>query len=315
MQFIRPYHFYSLSSVITVLPLAIIILALPMAVLAEPAADITACNQALQQQQPQQALKLADAVLKQTPAQRDAMLCKGRALTQMAQHSAALALFQQAEQLAASPLDHVISLYLVGNSYKAMAEPAQALEAYQAGIAYADAAKIKRYQLIGHHLAGDLHMEKQAFDLALQAYQRASAYAANGNERADNYGHIAAAHAAKQQFNQAIEFQIKSLMMEKQNADLEHQAHAELELGKMYSQAREAANAEKSIQHVIDLGETYGSAYWKAKGLWYLAEHKVRVGQPDEAKQLLQSALASCREGCESPQLLADMEQALKNLH
>ena len=258
---------------------------------AETASKIKSCNQAIAEGDAPKALAYAEQLLKQDKANRDALLCKGRAHGGTGQFKEALAALQTAEKMSATPLEHMVALTLIGNVQKSAQQFTEALATYRQSLAIAQAEKDNGMQRIDLNLIGATLETTNQVQVALESYLAASPLAANDNERADSFARIASAYSSLGKHDQAIEFQIKAELLEERGGDLDHYANANLELGRIYMLAKDYANAEKAINTVIKLSKEQGGSFWEAKSYYYLAQVKAANNDPKAAKNLLADAL------------------------
>jgi tetratricopeptide (TPR) repeat protein len=274
---------------------------------------INACNKAIAEGDASKALAYAEQVLKQDKNNRGALLCKGRAHGGTGQFKEALAALQAAEKTAPTPVDHIVTLILIGNVQKSAKQYPEALSTYRQSLAMAQAEKDKLFERINLNLIGETLVDSNQPEAGLESYLKGSQLAANDNERADNYARIADTYSILGKHDQAIEYQIKTVLMEERGGDLNHFAHASLELGRIYTVAKDYPNAEKSINKVIQLSKEQGGAFWEAKAYYYLALVKVANNQPQAAKTLLTDAQHICEDiGAEA--LSDEISQALNKL-
>lgn len=254
------------------------------------ATKLKACNQAIAEGDASKALAYAEQVLKQDKTNRGALLCKGRAHGGTGQFKEALAALQAAENGSATPIEHMVALTLIGNVQKSARQFTEALSTYRQSLAIAQAEKDQRFERINLNLIGETLVDSNQLEAGLESYLAGSKLSANDNERADNYARIAATYSSLAKHDQAIEYQIKAVLMEERGGDLDHFANANLEMGRIYTAAKEYANAEKSINKVIKLSKEQGGAFWEAKSYYYLALAKAANGQSPAAKTLLTEA-------------------------
>lgn len=254
------------------------------------AGKITDCNRAISEGDASKALALAGQVLSQHKDHRDALLCQGRAYGGTGKTQQALQALQAAEKLSEKPLDRIVALTLIGNVQKSAGQSDAAIQAYQQSLALSRTEKNMRFERINLNLIGETQVAAGQLASALENFQTGSKLAANDNERADNYARIADVYNKQGKHDQAIEYQVKSVLMQERSGDADSFAGATLELGRMYSDARDYPNAEKYINKIIKLGKEQGGPYWEAMGYLYLARSKSAHGQSAEARTLLGEA-------------------------
>ena len=297
------------------LAITLILLCTPLAQAADDdiQTNIDGCNKAIAAGDASRALAYAERVLKQDKSNRSALLCKGRALGETGQYKEALAALDAAEKLSATPLEHMVALTLTGNVYRSAKQFPEALDTYRKSLALARAEKDKRFERINLNQIGDTLIDKNEPNPALENYLAGSKLANNGNERGDSYARIASTYSLLDQHDKAIEFQIKAVLAEEGAGDFDHYANANLELGRIYTAAKEYPNAEKTLVKIIATSKQEGSAYWEAKGDYYLALAKAANGQSQSARNLLNDAQHICVE-IGAQELGEQISQALKNL-
>lgn len=265
---------------------------LPLSAIAaeDVAGKITDCNRAISEGDASKALALAEQVLRQQANNRDALMCQGRAYGGTGKTQQALQALQTAEKVSEKPLDRIVALTLIGNVQKSAGQTDAAMQAYQQSLALSRAEKNVRFERINLNLIGETQVAAKQLEKALEHFQAGSKLAANDNERADNYARIADVYNKQGKHDQAIEYQVKSVLMQERSGDADSFAGATLELGRMYSDARDYPNAEKYINKIIKLGKEQGGPYWEATGYLYLARSKSAHGQHAEARTLLGEA-------------------------
>lgn len=278
------------------------------------ASNLKSCNQAIMEGDASKALAYAEQVLKQDKSNRDAQLCKGRAYGGTGRFNEAITALQIAEKASTTPLEHIVALSLIGNVQKDAGQLQEALATYRQSLAVAQAEKEPRFERINLNLIGDTQVVGNQLDAALESYMAGSKLSANDNERADNFSRIASTYSSLAKHDQAIEYQIKALLMEERGGDLNHYANAGLEMGRIYTAAKDYANAEKAINKITKLSKDQGGAYWEAKSYYYLALNKIASGDVPAAKPLLSDAKQICDEiGAQS--LADEISQEMEKLH
>lgn len=263
---------------------------------ASAVSKINACNLAIKEGDASKALAYAEQVLKLDGNNREALLCKGRAHGGTGQNKEALVALQAAEKFSASSLEHMVALTLIGNVQVADKKYNEAIASYKQSLALAQEAKNARFTRINHNQIGDAYIATNQLQQGLESYLAASELAANGNERADSFERIAATYSSMGKHDLAIEYQIKAVVNEAGSGDLDHQANAGLEMGRIYTLAGEYPKAEKAINKITDLSKENGGAYWEAKSYYYLGVTKAASGKPSEAKKLFADAQRICDE-------------------
>jgi tetratricopeptide (TPR) repeat protein len=274
-------------------PLAAILavaICLPVHAADDIAAKLAGCNQAISEGDASKALALAEQVLSQQANNRDALMCKGRAYGGTGKTKEALEALRAGEKLSQKPLDRIIALTLIGNVHKSAGESDAAMQAYQQSLELSRSERNVRFERINLNLIGETQVSSQQLDKALESFLAGSKLAANDNERADNYARIADVYNKQGKHDQAIEYQVKAVLMQERSGDADSFAGATLELGRMYGDAKDYVNAEKYTNKIIKLGKDQGGPYWEAMGYYYLAKSKAKQGLSAEARKLLEEA-------------------------
>jgi len=263
------------------------------------AADISLggqkCQQSLNAGEFSQAISQANAALKVLPEDRDAILCLGRAQGGAGHHDAAVAAFQTADKLSKSPLEHAIAQMHLGNQYRSVKDFPDALGSYKQSLAMAHVEKVNRYEMIAYNLIGETLQESGDFSGAIDAANHGLKLAANDNERADSYAHLAAAYNAKGEHDQAIGYQLKSVVLEERSGDLDHYAHASLQLGLIYLEAGQFSETDKVLGKLLPVVTQAGDGYWEAS--IYEMQGRVRYaqGKGEEGTDLFRRAVELAR--------------------
>ncbi len=271
------------------------------------------CNQSVRNGDPAKALDAAKSALKLDAGNLPATLCKARAESSLAEYASALDTLKLSQKLAKTPFDQMTVLSMTGNIQKNANQLEAAMESYRLSLAIARTDKNKRFERINLNQIGDLLILLNQPQTALENYRAGSQLAANDNERADNYERLAATYSKLGQHDLAIEHQLKAIVMEERSGDLDHYVNAELELGRIYTQASLFEKAEKSIGKVIKLSREQGGAYWEAKSYFYLAKARLANQQKNDAKKLLDDARGICQNIGED-ELNAEVVSLLKTI-
>lgn len=254
------------------------------------AGEAQLCNQAMMEGNHAKALTHAEAALEHDAKDREALLCKGRALGQAGQYDAAMAAMNAAQQLAITPVDRMVALSLTGNVQRDANRHDAALASYRESLAIAQDKHDNRFQRINHNLIGETLVMGDQLEAGLQSYLAGLEFAANDTERADNYGRIAQIYGSLGKYDEAVNYQIKTMLTQERSADFNAYAHACLELGRLHMKAGNHVEAEKVLNRIIERSKEQGAPYWEARGYYYLALEKTANGRESEASPLLADA-------------------------
>ena len=222
-------------------------------------------------------------------------LCLGRALGSAGRHPEAISALRVAEKLSTTPFEHIIALTLLGNEYKSAKDYSAAMLAYQQSATIARTDKNKRYEMVNLNLMGERLQASGEVRNAISSYESAYKLAANDNERADSHSHMAAAYSEMGEHDQAIIHQIKTVVLEERSGDLDHYAHANLELGRMYIDAKQPGEAEKLLDRMLPIVIQAGDAYWEASVYAMQARAKYSLGQAEQGALLFDRGIALAR--------------------
>ncbi|MCB5187516.1 tetratricopeptide repeat protein [Methylobacillus caricis] len=272
-----------------------------------------ACFKTLNDDKPEQAIMLADQLLAQQKKQRNVLICKGRAQLNLGQADAALATFAEAEPLASSPQENMVSAIFKGNAYKLAGRYLEAQASYEQALKLAVSEKNQKFQVITHTLAGEALELAGKLPQALRYYEDALSLAGNNNERAEANAHLARIYNTQGRYDEAIAHQLKAMVMQMSDGTFDEYADAALELGRMYTLAKDYVSAEKNLNRVIEKSRSVGDGYWVAKGYYILGLSYIASQQPEKAKSALHQSEEIAREiGAEK--LAAEVNQQLKSL-
>lgn len=258
--------------------------------IAEGNKHIVDCANAMSAGQAGRALMAAESVLKQDAANHEAWLCKGRALGALGQYAEAQKSLEQGIKATKSDYDTGIANLLLGNLHKQNQAYALASQHYHKSLSLFEQQQNPRFIYICHVLLGETHTLSKDLNSALASYATASKMANNDNERADSYASIAQTHAALGQYDHAIEYQLKSVMMQKRVGTPDQYASATLQLGQYQTQAKDYKNAENTYIKLRDFAKANGGAYYEAKASLAMAQNAVTAGDANAARTYLASA-------------------------
>jgi len=275
---------------------------------------ITACNTAVNNNDATAALKLADEILKREVTNRDALLCKGRALGVQGNYNEALSTLEKAEKESKDNFDQIITNILIGNLHKQNQKNTEAIASYEKSLKICEVTTNEKFARINHNLIGDTHTQNNDLNAALTSYLAGSKLANNDNERADSFERLAATYKALNQYDSAIEYQLKSVQMQRIAGTLDDFANASLELGRIYTLAKDYPNAEKTLNKLVQFSKDNGGAYYEAKANLYLAQSKAASGDASGAKALIADARNTAK-SIGATDLTSEIDAAEKKLN
>ncbi len=249
-----------------------------------------ACNKLLASGDAIAALDYAQKMLQANSQDKDALLCQGRSFFAKDDLNKALASFKLAEKNAKDSLDSTVSLFLIANTYKALEQHEVALAQYQLAIKQARLANNKALERMAYNAMGDIHHGNKQLSLALDAYLLGHKLAANDNERGESCEKVALTYHGLNQHDLALEFQIKAYLLHDAVGTLDQYAHSSIELGRYYAMVKNYANAEKTLNKIIQFAKEQGGAYYQAKASSVLATVKFANGDKLAAKALIEQA-------------------------
>ncbi len=274
---------------------------------------VSRCSDAMTAGQSEKALDAAEAALKQDGSYTEALLCKGRALATQGKYSEAQAALEQGVKTAKSGYDNGIATLLLGNLHKDNKNYMQAIANYQKSLETFKQQNYPRFIYISHMLLGETYQLNNDLNSALTTFQAASKAANNDNERADSYASLAGAHAALSQLDGAIEYQLKSTMMQKKAGTLDQYANATLQLGQYYLQAKDYKNAGATFSKLRDFAKANGGSYYEAKADLSMAQNDIDANDNDAAKLHLEEAQAIAKK-LNDAELNAEIAAFMQNM-
>ncbi len=275
---------------------------------------IAACTLALNKGDSASAITVSAEILKLEPNNRDGLLCKGRALGAQGKYNEALSALESAEKNTQPGFDEIISYIFIGNLHKDNNKNAEAIASYEKSLKVCELEKNEKFKRINLNLIAEAHTQNNDLNAALTNYLAGAKLAMNDNERADSYERLAATYSALGQHDQAIEYQLKGVLMQQKSGTLDQYADACLALGQIYGKAKDYANAEKTYAKLIQFSKENGGVYYEAKSSFALAQLKVANGDAVNAKSMMADALNLAKNIGESD-LAAEIETSLKKLN
>lgn len=274
----------------------------------------TSCTQALNQGEFNKAISIADALLKSDMHDRDGLLCKGRALGAQGKYTEALSALTLGAKYSKQAFEQAVAYMLIGNLYKENHQYTAALASYDKSLTLCLQEKNQKFSHINYNLIGQTQALNHDLMAALISFKAGEKLAMNDNERADSYESIARTYSALDQHDLAIEYQVKAIVMQKRSGTLDQIANANLEMGRIYTAAKEFSNAEKAYSKLVQFAKDNGGAYYEAKAIIGLAMTKMITGDAVSAKSLLVDAQKIAKDTHDND-LLAEVDSALNKLN
>jgi tetratricopeptide (TPR) repeat protein len=299
------------TSIKYIIPLLLISFNVSAAALTE---KVQACNSALNNGDMAAASKAVDEVLRQDANHHEGLLCKGRVLGAQGNYQDALSALEQAVKGAQPGFEEIINHLLIGNLHKNNQQYVQAIASYDKSIKVCEIEKNNKFKQINLNLIGESQALSGDQNAALASYLAGSKLANSDNERADGFERLGATYSALGQHDKAIEFQLKGLLMQKKAGSLDQYANASLEMGRIYTAAKDYANAEKTLTKLAQFSKDNGGAYYEAKSNYLLAQAKLQNGDTNSAKALLVAAYSQANSIGEGA-LAAEIDASLKKLN
>jgi len=275
---------------------------------------VTACNEAVNQQDAKAALMHAERILKENSTHYEALLCKGRALDLQGDYVNALAAMELATASAGDAFAKVISYILIGKLHESNDKKTEAIASFKKSLAICAETGNQTYSRINHHYIGNVHFENKELDAALDSYLLSVSLANNDNERAESFESLAKTYNALGNYDKAIEFQLKATVMQKQAGTLTAYADSTLLLGQYFVNAKAYSHAERTYQKLAQFAKDNGGAYYQAKANYQLAQAMFANGDKEGAKTLMTEANQLAKK-IGDKELVAEIEAAQKKLN
>lgn len=274
---------------------------------------ISECTTALSKGDLASAVSVSDETLKLKTNNRDGLLCKGRALGAQGKYSEALSTLEMAVKQSQPGFDEIITYIFIGNLHKNNNNFKEAIASYEKSLSICETDKNDKFKRINLNFIGDARTQNNDLNAALTSYLAGSKLAMNDNERAESFEHLAATYSLLGQHDSAIEYQLKSVLMQQKAGTLDQYANASLALGQIYGKAKDYQSAEKTYTKLIQFAKDNGGVYYEAKASYDLAQIKALNGDASSAKTMLADALKLAKNSGEGD-LANEIEVSIKKL-
>lgn len=266
-----------------------------------------ACNRLLNDNKPKQAISKAEALLADNAKNANALTCLGRAYFALDQFDKAIEAFNKAETVSELGYDKSFASLLAGHVYKNTDQLDKAVVAYQRSLDHAKTIENQALILNNHMNIGHVRTLQKDYANALAAYQAAFDLSANDNERGDTGSAVAATQFAMNNYDKAVEYQIKTLLMFEKVGTLDQYAQALTHLTQYELAANRLNDADRYANKLIKFAQDNGGAYYEAKGQFLLAKTKVAQSDTKAAKALLASA-SKLADKVQDPDLISEIK-------
>ena len=257
---------------------------------------IEMCQDLLKASNYNQALTLSNNLIKRNKSLRESYICKAKAEIGLNQNKEAINTLNQALKITKQALDKMVTLTLMGNAELTLALYVEAKSHFQTVFEIAEQQKDKGFQRIALSLLGATEFKQTNNAQAINHYLASLKLAANDNERADIYSHISEIYASQQQYDLAIEYQLKATIALKHYGDLERQVESELLLADLYVNAKQYQQAQSLLEKLLNFSLENQSPYFAAKSYLGLGRNSLANNQQSNAKKFLEEAKKQSKE-------------------
>lgn len=220
----------------------------------------------------------------------EGVMCAGRAQLAIGDHAAAEAAFASAEKLAADKYSSMLAMTFRARSAYSAGKPDEALAHYERSLKLASEINMQQGQWVSLNEMGQIYQERKDFKAAIALYKRASPVASNDNERSESNQLIAAAYHQSGDDDRAIEYQLKSTIMEERSGDANQYLNAKLKLAEYATYAKDYTRSNKEIDDVIKVAREVASVYWEARATLFLSRMEKLRGDLEKSASLLNVA-------------------------
>jgi tetratricopeptide (TPR) repeat protein len=221
----------------------------------------------------------------------DGGMCRGKAQLANNDFGNAAASFAAAEKATQDNFQQMLAVTFLARAQQGANKIDDALASYDRSLKIAQQIKQQQGIMINLNESGQLLQSKGDIKGALERYLKAMPNAGNDNERSECDQLIAAAYSELGDHDKAIEYQLKSVLMEERSGDADHYLNARLELAAMAAKAKDFNRAQKEFDETMKLAQGASSDYWQARTMLYQSRMERARGNTEQAKLLLQNAL------------------------
>lgn len=221
----------------------------------------------------------------------EGLICAGRALSAQSHYQEAIIEIKKAESLAASPYEKMAVAIAYARTTRDSGEIEQAVALYKHGYDLAAQLKQRQAQFVMLKELGQILLTQKQPQTALERFTEAYFFAANDNERADSDQLIALAYKELGDLNHAVEYQLKSSMLQGRSGDLSDYFYATLELAELRILNKDFQGAQKNIESILMQSKEVQSDYWIARSILVQGKLELAKGDHSVANEHLNQAL------------------------
>lgn len=221
----------------------------------------------------------------------EGLICAGRALAAQSRYQDAIVEIKKAETLAASPYEKMSVAISFARTARDSGEIDKAIALYRDGYDLATQLKLRQAQFVLLNELGQIFLTRKQSQSALEHFTKGYPLAANDNERADSDQLIASAYKQLGDLDHAVEYQLKSSMLQGQSGDLSDYFYATLELAELRILNKAFQAAQKNIDDIMTQSKEVQSDYWIARTYLVLGKLNLAKGNKAAASESFDHAL------------------------
>lgn len=220
----------------------------------------------------------------------DGTMCAGRAQQALGENAGARSTFAKAEALAKDKFGSMLAMTFQARAARAVGDSDAALTHYNRSLKLAHEIKAPQGEWANLNEIGQIYQDKKDFTTALGRFKDAYPFASNDNERSESNQLIAAAYHLAGDHDHAIEYQLKSVILEERSGDANQYLNAKLLLAVYAMDGHEYSRANNELSAIIKVSKEVESVYWEARATWQQSRMEKLRGNQDQSNALLKSA-------------------------
>jgi tetratricopeptide (TPR) repeat protein len=137
---------------------------------------------------------------------------------------------------------------------------------------------------------GQIHEDRNDLTIALEKFKESYSYASNDNERSESNQRIAATYHSLKDHNHAIEYQLKSVLLEAVSGDVNQYLNARLQLAVYAMDGGDYKISNKELNDIVKVAKEVGSLYWEGRAALYQSKQEKLQGNVNQSRVLLEAA-------------------------